>query len=116
MSRRAVDDRVESGAAPTVGIVVYGDLDARSGGYRYDRELADHLLERGWKLEVVSLPERSWSPPAVSAPGLVARLEAAYRTVQRRRPVRTHDDDLPRLEPGDEPPGWVDRALSPIHR
>ena len=56
MSRRAVDARVESGAAPTVGIVVYGDLDARSGGYRYDRELADHLRERGWKLEVVSLP------------------------------------------------------------
>lgn len=124
MSRRAVDARVESGAAPTVGIVVYGDLDARSGGYRYDRELADHLLERGWKLEVVSLPERSWSPPAVSAPGLVARLEACdivvvdaycapsvYCTIRGvETPVVALVHYLRSAAGGDEHRGWVDRA------
>ena len=123
MSRRAVDARVESGAAPTVGIVVYGDLDARSGGYRYDRELADHLLERGWKLEVVSLPERSWSPPAVSAPGLVARLEACdivvvdaycapsvYCTIRGvETPVVALVHYLRSAAGGDEPRGWFDR-------
>ena len=43
-----------------VGLVVYGPLDARSGGYRYDRELVDHLRRSGDAVDVVSLPERSY--------------------------------------------------------
>ncbi|MFC5280139.1 glycosyltransferase family 4 protein [Halorubrum rubrum] len=63
---------------PTVGVVVYGDLDARSGGFLYDRRLADHLTARGWTVEVVSLPERSYRRSLLTnlAPGLVDRLDA----------------------------------------
>ncbi|ADJ16382.1 glycosyltransferase family 4 protein [Halalkalicoccus jeotgali] len=42
-----------------VGLVVYGDLEPRSGGYRYDRRLVEGLRERGDRVEVVSLPETS---------------------------------------------------------
>jgi len=125
MSRRAVDARVESVTTPTAGIVVYGDLDTRSGGYRYDRELADHLLERGWELEVVSLPAQSWSPPAASAPGLVARLEACdvviadaycapsvYCTIRGlETPVVALVHYLRSAAGGDEHREWVDRAV-----
>ncbi|WP_080505268.1 glycosyltransferase family 4 protein [Halorubrum aethiopicum] len=67
----------EGADAPHVGIVVYGDLDARSGGFLYDRRLADHLAARGWTVEVVSLPERSYRRSLLTnlAPGLVDRLE-----------------------------------------
>lgn len=62
---------------PRVAIVVYGDLDSRSGGFLYDRLLADHLATHGWAVDEVSLPER---PPPRSlltnlAGGLVDRLE-----------------------------------------
>ncbi|SMO63207.1 glycosyltransferase family 4 protein [Halorubrum cibi] len=72
--------RVDAGSdtdAPRVGIVVYGDLDSRSGGFLYDRRLADHLADRGWTVEVVSLPERSYRRSLLTnlAPGLVDRLE-----------------------------------------
>lgn len=40
-----------------VGIVVYGPLDARSGGYLYDRMVADRLRERGDAVVRVSLPD-----------------------------------------------------------
>ncbi|QOS11450.1 putative glycosyltransferase, type 1 [Haloferax gibbonsii] len=43
-----------------VGIVVYGPLDDRSGGYRYDSELVDGLRAAGDDVTVVSLPERSY--------------------------------------------------------
>lgn len=66
-----------NGTGPRVGIVVYGDLDTRSGGFLYDRRLADHLVDRGWTVEVVSLPERSYRRSLLTnlAPGLVDRLE-----------------------------------------
>ena len=125
MARRAADPRVASVATPTAGIVVYGDLDARSGGYRYDRELADHLRERGWKLEVVSLPERPWSLPAASAPGLAARLEACdvvvadaycapslYCTIRGlETPVVALVHYLRSAAGGDERRGWVDQPV-----
>ena len=65
------------GSVPHVGIVVYGDLDTRSGGFLYDRRLADHLAERGWTVDVVSLPERPYRRSILTnlAPGLVRRLE-----------------------------------------
>lgn len=43
-----------------VGVVVYGPLDRRSGGYLYDRELADRLEARGDEVVTVSLPERPY--------------------------------------------------------
>ena len=43
-----------------VGLVVYGPLDGRSGGYRYDLELVRTLREAGDEVTVVSLPEGSY--------------------------------------------------------
>lgn len=43
-----------------VGCVVYGDLEPRSGGYRYDHHLAEGLRARGDRVEVISLPETSY--------------------------------------------------------
>ncbi|SFL12258.1 Glycosyltransferase involved in cell wall bisynthesis [Halogranum rubrum] len=40
-----------------IGLVVYGDLDTRSGGYVYDSELVDHLRQTGDEVELFSLPE-----------------------------------------------------------
>ncbi|GAA0523459.1 Glycosyltransferase involved in cell wall bisynthesis [Halorubrum aquaticum] len=70
-------DADEVADTPHVGIVVYGDLDARSGGFLYDRRLADHLGDHGWTVEVVSLPERPYRRSLLTnlAPGLVERLE-----------------------------------------
>ncbi|WP_117591483.1 glycosyltransferase family 4 protein [Haloprofundus halophilus] len=45
-----------------VGLLVYGDLDERSGGFLYDRRLVDHLRERGDDVVVFSLPERGYLP------------------------------------------------------
>ena len=55
-----------------VGLVVYGRLDRRSGGYVYDRELADRFAAAGDEVEVVSLPERSY--PARTLSNLSRRL------------------------------------------
>ena len=44
-----------------VGLVVYGDLDRRSGGYLYDAELVDYLREAGDEVTVFSLSERRYS-------------------------------------------------------
>ncbi len=65
-------------AAPRVGLVVYGELDTRSGGFLYDRILADHLSTNGWDVDVVSIPERSYRRSTVTnlSPGLVRRLRA----------------------------------------
>lgn len=41
-----------------VGLVIYGDIDARSGGFLYDREIVRRLRERGVVVEVISLPWR----------------------------------------------------------
>jgi len=42
-----------------VGLVVYGDLEETSGGFRYDRQLVDSLRDHGDTVDVVSLPWRS---------------------------------------------------------
>jgi glycosyltransferase involved in cell wall biosynthesis len=42
-----------------VAFVVYGPLDERSGGYLYDRRVADRLRERGDSVVRVSLPDVS---------------------------------------------------------
>jgi glycosyltransferase involved in cell wall biosynthesis len=43
-----------------IGIVVYGPLDRRSGGYLYDRELADRFAAGGDEVVAVELPERPY--------------------------------------------------------
>lgn len=55
-----------------VGIVVYGPLDARSGGFLYDRRVADRLRERGDTVVRVSLPDVS--PPLALAHNLDPRV------------------------------------------
>jgi glycosyltransferase involved in cell wall biosynthesis len=44
-----------------VGLLIYGPLDDRSGGYRYDLELATHLRRAGDSVAVVSLPEHGYA-------------------------------------------------------
>ena len=44
-----------------VGLVVYGDIETTSGGFRYDRKLIEGLRERGDSVDVISLPWRSYS-------------------------------------------------------
>lgn len=43
-----------------VGLVIYGDLNATSGGFRYDRQLVSYLREQGDTVDVISLPWRSY--------------------------------------------------------
>lgn len=41
---------------PHLHFVVPGDIDTPTGGYGYDRKVADGLRELGWTVEIVSLP------------------------------------------------------------
>jgi glycosyltransferase involved in cell wall biosynthesis len=43
-----------------VGFVVHGSLDARTGGYLYDRQLVEFLRAHGDTVEVLSLPDRGY--------------------------------------------------------
>lgn len=43
-----------------VGLALYGSLDERSGGFRYDRQLVEGLRRAGDAVEVVELPWRSY--------------------------------------------------------
>ncbi|MEO1271450.1 MAG: hypothetical protein AAFX99_25430, partial [Myxococcota bacterium] len=43
-----------------VGLIIYGDLNTRSGGYLYDRRLIEHLRAAGDTVELIQLPWRSW--------------------------------------------------------
>ena len=44
-----------------IGLVIYGSLDTLSGGYLYDRKLADYLRSQGDSVEVISLPWRNYA-------------------------------------------------------
>ena len=41
-----------------IGLVIYGDLDTNTGGFRYDRRLVETLRGRGDRVDVISLPWR----------------------------------------------------------
>ena len=43
-----------------VGLVIYGSLTTVSGGFLYDRKLAEYLRESGDEVEVISLPWHSY--------------------------------------------------------
>ncbi len=42
-----------------IGLVVYGDIDQISGGYRYDRKLVSHCRRQGDTVDVISIEKRS---------------------------------------------------------
>lgn len=44
-----------------VGLVIYGSLDTRSGGYLYDRKLVEFLRSQGDTVEIISLPWRNYA-------------------------------------------------------
>jgi glycosyltransferase involved in cell wall biosynthesis len=44
-----------------IGLVIYGALQTRSGGYLYDRKLVEHLRREGDAVEVVSLGWRNYA-------------------------------------------------------
>lgn len=60
-----------------VGLIIYGSLDTISGGYLYDRKLVAHLRRQGDRVEVISLPWRSYPHHLGDnlSPGLLRRLE-----------------------------------------
>jgi glycosyltransferase involved in cell wall biosynthesis len=43
-----------------IGLVIYEDLHSRSGGYLYDRQLVREIERLGEKVEVISIPKRSY--------------------------------------------------------
>lgn len=68
----------ESGRPLCLGLVVYGALAQRSGGYLYDRQLVEHLRAAGDRVEVISLRPRPYGQCLLDnlLPGLPARLAA----------------------------------------
>jgi len=60
-----------------LGLVIYGSLNTVSGGYLYDRRLVKHLREAGDRVEVISLPWRSY--PRHLADNFSAALTARLR-------------------------------------
>lgn len=44
-----------------IGLVIYGSLDTLSGGYLYDRKLVEYLRSQGDRVEIISLPWRSYA-------------------------------------------------------
>jgi glycosyltransferase involved in cell wall biosynthesis len=44
-----------------IGLVIYGSLEQRSGGYLYDRRLVEALRQSGDQVELISLPARRYA-------------------------------------------------------
>jgi len=53
-----------------VGLLIYGSLDARSGGFEYDRRLVEHLRRSEDQVRIIALPWRTY--PALLAQNLTA--------------------------------------------
>lgn len=62
-----------------LGLVIYGGLEQVSGGFLYDRKLAQHLQSRGDEVEVISVPWRPYGRALLDnhSPSLLRRLDAA---------------------------------------
>lgn len=45
----------------SLGLIIYGSLDAVSGGYLYDRKLVEFLSRQGDRVQVISLPWRNYA-------------------------------------------------------
>ncbi|MCA9972659.1 MAG: glycosyltransferase, partial [Anaerolineales bacterium] len=62
-----------------IGLVIYGRLDTRSGGYLYDRQLVAHLRAQGDTVDVISLPWQNYGRHLLHnlAPTMHRRLHAA---------------------------------------
>lgn len=60
-----------------VGLLIYGSLETLSGGYLYDRKLVEHLERQGDRVEIISLPWRSYAHHLVDnlSTSLMRRLE-----------------------------------------
>ncbi|WP_455382755.1 glycosyltransferase family 4 protein [Salinispira pacifica] len=57
-----------------IALVIYGSIEQKSGGYLYDRRIAEYLELTGHQIDIVSIP---WQPP---------RLAAGFRSAARRIP------------------------------
>ena len=44
-----------------IGLLIYGDLNIRTGGFLYDRKLVEELGIRGHEVSIFSLPWRSYT-------------------------------------------------------
>ena len=54
-----------------VGLVIYSSIETLIGGYLYDRRLLDHLVSRGDRAEVISVPGGPTIPaPSATTPRL----------------------------------------------
>jgi glycosyltransferase involved in cell wall biosynthesis len=63
-----------------LGLLIYGSLDHISGGFLYDRRLVEYLRSQGDRVEVVSLPWRSY------ARGLLDNLRPGWLNYLRQAP------------------------------
>lgn len=81
MGNRARLGRLPVRPAVRIGLIAYGPLSQVSGGYRYDRQLISCLEHAGHRIEVISLPTRSYLGALLDSfrPGFVDRL-AQIRT------------------------------------
>ncbi len=68
---------------PSVVLLVPGDLQTRTGGYGYDREIVAGLRDRGWTVDVLSL-DRSFPTPT---PAARAHAVAALAALPEHTPV-----------------------------
>ena len=44
-----------------IGLIIYGNPATLTGGYIYDRILVEHIRQRGHRVEIISLPHRSYA-------------------------------------------------------
>jgi glycosyltransferase involved in cell wall biosynthesis len=62
-----------------VGLIIYGSIETPTGGYFYDRMLVEHLRREGAKVEIISLPPRTYGRHLLDnfSPTLLQRLRRA---------------------------------------
>jgi len=49
-----------------VGLLIYGDINSQSGGYLYDRQLVSFLQRQGDRVDILSLPQKSYARDLLS--------------------------------------------------